>query len=76
VPVEDFDLTRCQFDAQSGMLTTRGPQVLLCTEGTAVLSSPDAELTLKRGCSAFVPAGSALTARGPAVLYRATTGLT
>jgi mannose-6-phosphate isomerase len=75
VPVEDFDLTRCQLDAQSGSLTTRGPQVLLCTEGTAVLASPDGEVTLEKGGSAFVPAGVPVTARGPAVLYRATTNL-
>ncbi|MGZ4507629.1 MAG: mannose-6-phosphate isomerase, class I [Blastococcus sp.] len=76
VPVEDFDLTRCQLDAQSGTLTTRGPQVILCTEGTAVLASADGELTLEKGHSAFVPAGAPVTARGPAVLYRATTNLT
>jgi len=76
VPIEDFDLTRCQLDAQSGTLTTRGPQVLLCTEGTAVLASADGELTLEKGSSAFVPAGAPVTARGPAVLYRATTNLT
>jgi mannose-6-phosphate isomerase len=75
VPVEDFDLTRCQLDAQSGSLATRGPQVLLCTEGTAVLASPDGEVTLEKGGSAFVPAGVPVTARGPAVLYRATTNL-
>ncbi|UOY01253.1 mannose-6-phosphate isomerase, class I [Blastococcus sp. PRF04-17] len=75
VPVEDFDLTRVQLDGQSGTLTTRGPQVLLCTEGTAVLSSADGELTLEQGCSAFVPAGTPVTASGPAVLYRATTNL-
>jgi mannose-6-phosphate isomerase len=75
VPVEDFDLTRCQLDAQSGSLTTRGPQVLLCTEGTAVLSTPDVELTLRQGESAFVPAGAPVVASGPAVLYRATTNL-
>jgi mannose-6-phosphate isomerase len=75
VPVEDFDLTRCQLDAQSGSLTTRGPQVLLCTEGTAVLSSADGELTLAKGESAFVPAGIPVTASGPAVLYRTTTNL-
>ena len=51
VPVEDFDLTRCQLDEQSGTLTTRGPQVLLCTEGTAVLTSADGELTLEQGRS-------------------------
>jgi mannose-6-phosphate isomerase len=76
VPVEDFDLTRVQLDEHGGPITTRGPQVLLCTEGSAVVSSQDAELTLATGQSAFVPAGSPVTARGPAVLYRATTNLT
>src|SRR4051812_45773515 len=75
VPVEDFDLTRCQVDVEPGVLTTAGPQVLLCTEGTAVLIGPDGELVLEQGRSAFVPAGSPLSARGPAVLYRATTAL-
>src|SRR4051812_266088 len=76
VPVEDFDLTRCQLDGQSGVLTTRGPQLVLCTEGTAVLASADGELTLDKGQSAFVPAGAPVSVRGPAVLYRATTNLT
>ena len=75
VPVEDFDLTRIQLDGQSGTITTHGPQVLLCTEGSAVLASTDDELTLTKGCSAFVPAGAPVSARGPAVLYRATTSL-
>jgi mannose-6-phosphate isomerase len=75
VPVEDFDLTRCQLDTQSGSLTTRGPQVLLCTEGTVVLTSADGELRLEKGRSAFVPAGTPVSAHGPAVLYRATTNL-
>ncbi|TYP89894.1 mannose-6-phosphate isomerase, class I [Blastococcus xanthinilyticus] len=75
VPVADFDLTRCQLDDGSGVLTTRGPQVLLCTEGTAVLASADGELTLEKGRSAFIPAGAPVSARGPAVLYRATTNL-
>ena len=75
VPIDDFDLTRCQLDRQSGSLATPGPQVLLCTEGTAVLASADGELVLEKGAAAFVPAGAPLTARGPAVLYRATTGL-
>jgi mannose-6-phosphate isomerase len=75
VPVEDFDLTRVQLDDRSGSLTTRGPQVLFCTEGAAVLASPDAEVTLRQGQSAFVPAGTPITASGPAVLYRTTTSL-
>ncbi|MGY1915492.1 mannose-6-phosphate isomerase, class I [Blastococcus sp. SYSU DS0973] len=75
VPVTDFDLTRCQLDEQAGTLTTRGPQLIFCTEGAAVLASVDGELTLEKGRSAFVPAGAPVTARGPAVLYRATTNV-
>jgi mannose-6-phosphate isomerase len=75
VPVEDFDLTRCQLDTGAGTLTTGGPQVLFCTEGRAVLASSDGELVLEKGASAFVPAGVPLSATGPAVLYRATTNL-
>jgi mannose-6-phosphate isomerase len=75
VPIEDFDLTRCQLGPDPGSLTTPGPQLLLCTEGAAVLTCADGELTLEQGGSAFVPAGEPITARGPAVLYRATTNL-
>ena len=74
VPVEDFALTRCRLDGEE-TLSTPGPQLLLCTEGRAVLGSGDAELVLDKGRSAFVPAGAPLRARGPAVLYRATTNL-
>ena len=76
VPVADFDLSRCQLDEQSGVLTTRGPQLLFCMEGVAVLTSADGDLTLEKGQSAFIPAGAPVSARGPAVLYRATTNLT
>ena len=75
VPVEDFDLTRVQVDVDPGVLTTSGPQVLLCAEGTAVLSGADGEVVLEQGSSAFVPAGRPVSARGPALLYRATTAL-
>jgi mannose-6-phosphate isomerase len=75
VPVEDFDLTRVQLDDGTGTLTTSGPQVLLCTEGRAVLAAADGELVLEKGQSAFVPAGEPVTARGPALLYRTTTNL-
>jgi mannose-6-phosphate isomerase len=75
VPVSDFDLTRVQLDQHSGVLTTAGPQVLLCTEGHAVLGTGGEELPLEKGQSAFVAAGEPVSARGPAVLYRATTGL-
>ncbi|SNR74133.1 mannose-6-phosphate isomerase, class I [Blastococcus mobilis] len=75
VPVEDFDLTRIQLDGRAGALTTRGPQVLLCTEGNAELTSSEGTLTLSKGAAAFVPAGAQVTASGPAVLYRTTTNL-
>ncbi|SFL66145.1 mannose-6-phosphate isomerase, type 1 [Geodermatophilus ruber] len=75
VPVEDFDLTRVELDDQAGTLTTRGPQVLLCTEGRAVLAAADGELVLEKGQSAFVPAGAPVSARGPALLFRTTTNL-
>ncbi|MDP9428102.1 MAG: mannose-6-phosphate isomerase, class I [Actinomycetota bacterium] len=75
VPIEDFDLTWVQLDDRTGTLTTTGPQVLLCTEGRAVLAVADGELVLDKGRSAFVPAGEPVTARGPALLYRSTTNL-
>jgi mannose-6-phosphate isomerase len=75
VPVEDFDLTRVQVDVDPGVLTTSGPQVLMCAEGTAVLTTTDGEIVLQRGGSAFVPAGRPITAHGPALLYRVTTAL-
>jgi mannose-6-phosphate isomerase len=75
VPVEEFDLTRVQLDAQTGVLTSRGPQVLLCTEGEVALTSSENTLALGKGAAAFVPAGAQITASGPAVLYRATTNL-
>jgi mannose-6-phosphate isomerase len=75
VPVDDFDLTRIQLDEQVGLVGTSGPQVVLCTEGRAVLATADDEVELVKGRSAFVPAGVPVTARGPAVLYRTTTNV-
>lgn len=75
VPVDDFDLTRVELGADPGVLTTAGPQLLLCAQGTAVLGSADGELVLEKGQSAFVPAAAPLSVRGPALLYRTTTGL-
>ena len=40
-----------------------------------LVMSADGELVLRKGGSAFVPAGAPLAARGPGVLYRATTNL-
>src|SRR4051812_48007266 len=74
VPVDDFDLTRIALDEGTGTLTTRGPQLLLCTEGGAVLASADGELAVAKGQAAFVPAGAPVSPRGPAVLSRAPPG--
>ncbi len=63
--------------------TVRGPEILLCTEGEAVLSPGDgsAPVKLVRGGSAFVPAATdhydvRAGAGGRASLYRATVNLT
>jgi len=74
VPVADFDLTRVHLDDNSGALTTAGPQLLICTQGSVVLGTGAEMLALEQGQSAFVPAGEPVSARGPGVLYRATTG--
>jgi mannose-6-phosphate isomerase len=76
VPIEEFDLTRIELGDTPGVLSTPGPQLLLCTEGTAVLSSAGEDLALEKGRSAFVPAGAPLEVSGPAILYRTTTNLT
>ena len=76
VPVEDFDLTRADVRADAPVtLTAPGPQLVLCTEGRVVLASADGELELDKGRSAFLSAGAPVSARGDAVLYRATTNL-
>ena len=75
VPVEDFEVSRCQLGEQADTVSTEGPQLVLCTEGRAVLTSGGDELVLDKGRSAFVSAGEAVSGRGPAVLYRATTNL-
>ena len=75
MPVEDFDLTRLPLGEQPAILTTLGPQVLLCTEGPVVLTSGDTELRLEKGESAFVPAGVPVGVTGPGVLYRTTTNI-
>ena len=75
VPVEDFDLTRCQLGAEPGTLTTAARRSCSAPRARAVLASADGEVALDKGQSVFVPAGAPVSARGPAVLYRATTNL-
>jgi mannose-6-phosphate isomerase len=55
-----------------------GPQILLCTEGSATVYGKSRALTLERGMAVWVAADDGpirLLARGPAKLFRATVGL-
>jgi mannose-6-phosphate isomerase len=78
VPVDDFRLHR--HDLDDGPVTIdgtegAGPQILLCTDGSAELTNAAGEhLALHRGESAFVPAADGtLHATGSGMLFRATT---
>lgn len=55
-----------------------GPQLLLCTEGAAVVYADDDKLTLERGAAAWVAAADGpirLTAGEPTKLFRVTVGI-
>lgn len=55
-----------------------GPQVLLCTEGAAVLQAKSGSVTLERGAAAWVAADDGqirLTAQEPTKLFRVTLGI-
>ncbi|MFC1438403.1 mannose-6-phosphate isomerase, class I [Streptacidiphilus sp. N1-10] len=87
-PIDEFRLSRYLLDpadADSHRIPTRTPQILLCTEGTAVLTDADGgSLTLRRGESAFIPAhgrGTDLLVTGASAgarstVFRATVSLT
>ena len=77
VPVPDFRLGRLTLGADPVALPGGGPQILLAVAGTVRLHAPGgAELELRRGQSAYVPASCAgVTAAGPGTALRATAGL-
>jgi mannose-6-phosphate isomerase len=55
-----------------------GPQILLCTEGSAVLHAKSGVVTLERGAAAWVSADDGpirLVAQHPTKLFRATVGI-
>ncbi|MBV8927703.1 MAG: mannose-6-phosphate isomerase, class I, partial [Mycobacteriaceae bacterium] len=55
-----------------------GPQILLCTNGSAVVHAKSASLTLDRGQAAWVPADDGpirLLADTPTELFRASVGV-
>ena len=76
VPVGDFRLSRVRPGADGVKLPDSLPQILLCTAGTVQLGAPDgAELTLRQGQSAYLPASCAgIVATGPGTILRATVG--
>ncbi|WBB58986.1 mannose-6-phosphate isomerase, class I [Streptomyces sp. WMMC500] len=79
VPVDDFRLHRHDLDEAPVTVAApadgAGPQILLCTDGSAELTNAAGEhLALHRGESAFVPAADgSLHATGSGTLFRATT---
>ena len=82
-PIDEFRLSRYLLDSGSRRIPTTTPQILLCTEGTAVLTDADgASITLRRGESAFIPArGTNLLVAGApgearSTVFRATVSLT
>ncbi|BAJ29676.1 MULTISPECIES: mannose-6-phosphate isomerase, class I [Kitasatospora] len=77
VPVDEFRLSRHELADRPAVLPGSAPQILLCTAGTARLTSGGKELTLHRGESAFLPAtGTDTLLDGPgATVFRATVTL-
>jgi mannose-6-phosphate isomerase len=76
VPVPDFRLSRLSLGADAVALPESGPQILLCTAGSALLrAAGGTELRLRRGESAYLAASCAgVTATGPGTVLRATVG--
>ncbi|ARF55597.1 mannose-6-phosphate isomerase, class I [Streptomyces gilvosporeus] len=73
-PIDEFRLSRFVLapGAAPRPLEARTPQILLCTAGTARLSTPTETLTLTPGQSAFAPPGDPVTLTGDATVFRAT----
>ena len=71
----DGDLLGHEVDAPS---RHDGPQILLCTEGSAVVHAKSGTVTLERGAAAWVSADDGpirLVAQRPTKLFRATVGI-
>ncbi|MFC1414612.1 mannose-6-phosphate isomerase, class I [Streptacidiphilus sp. N1-12] len=83
-PIDEFRLSRYTLDGTAAVgrrIPGTAPQILLCTEGTAVLTAADASpVTLRRGESAYVSADTddlRVTAAdgAPGTVFRATVSL-
>ncbi|MEV6109514.1 mannose-6-phosphate isomerase, class I [Streptomyces sp. NPDC051940] len=73
-PIDDFRLYRYDLDDSARTIEVNGPQVLLCTDGSAEITVADgSHLSLHRGESAFVGAEErTVHASGSGTLFRAT----
>jgi mannose-6-phosphate isomerase len=82
-PAEEFQLTRLEWaegESTPVLLCSSWPQILLCTQGSAQLRSPDgASVTLRRGGSVWLAAADpevlVCPGAGPVQLFRALPGL-
>lgn len=77
VPVDEFRLSRYTLDGTARSIPAGAPQILLCTEGSALLTATEGtdagqELALARGQSAYLPAGSGAELNGRGTVFRAT----
>ena len=78
-PVREFQLGRQLLSAGAAPreLTSQAPQIVLCTAGSARLTSrrgsaDERELSLAQGESAFIPASEPVLVTGRGTLFRAT----
>ena len=82
-PAEEFQLTRLEWidgESTSVCLHSLWPQILLCTQGSAQLRSPDGgSVTMRRGGSVWLAAAdpevTVCPGPGPVQLFRALPGL-
>lgn len=74
-PAAEFRLSRIVVDEEPVVLSERGPQVLLCIDGTVRASGAES-VALGCGQSAYAGAGDgAVTLSGRGIVFRATAGL-
>ncbi|MGW7622809.1 mannose-6-phosphate isomerase, class I [Streptomyces antimycoticus] len=73
-PIGEFRLSRHVLadGAAARPLPATGPQILLCASGEVSLRGARSELPLRRGESAFVPAGEEVVLGGDGTVFRAT----
>jgi mannose-6-phosphate isomerase len=70
VPVPDFGLSIFTLDGPKVTVSADGPQLLLCTDGAATVRAGSELLSLARGQSVFVAAGTSVSLEGVATVFR------